>query len=132
MGSIFKCGPSKRPNLVFRLATMAGENFCLRWNEFEANLRTVFRDLHSHLDFADVTLACKGHQVKIVDGRFLKQISSGKSTQSGSLRQFPIFPGGSQRQPSSPSPALPTECQADRLACSVGLYVPWGGAGCAR
>ena len=43
---------------------MAGENFCLRWNEFESNLGTVFKDLRTHSDFSDVTLACKGHQVR--------------------------------------------------------------------
>jgi len=50
--------------LLKRLAPMAGENFCLRWNEFEANLGKVFNDLRTHPDFSDVTLACKGHQVK--------------------------------------------------------------------
>ena len=54
---------SKRRDPVFRLAPMAGENFCLRWNEFEANLGKVFNDLRTHPDFSDVTLACKGHQV---------------------------------------------------------------------
>ena len=121
---------SKRPNPVFRPAPMAGENFCLRWNEFEANLGGVFRDLRTHLDFSDVTLACKGHQVRIVEDPSSQIFSSGEGAQSGPLCLFPIFPGGSQSKPSSPSPALSTECQADRLAGSIGLYVPWGGAGC--
>ena len=54
-------------NRVFRPAVMAGDKFCLRWNEFEANLGGIFRDLRNHPDFSDITLACKGHQVKSKD-----------------------------------------------------------------
>ena len=122
--------PRKRPTPVSRLAPMAGENFCLRWNEFEANLGAVFRDLRTHLDFSDVTLACKGHQVIRVEVPCSKIFSPGEGAQSGSFCLFSIFPGGSQRKPSSPSPALPTECQAGRLAGSIGLHVPWGGTDC--
>jgi len=34
------------------------ENFCLRWNDFEANVSGAFRDLRAESDFFDVTLGC--------------------------------------------------------------------------
>jgi len=36
----------------------ASEKFCLRWNDFESNVSTAFRDLREEKDFFDVTLAC--------------------------------------------------------------------------
>jgi len=35
------------------------EKFCLRWNDFENNISTAFRELKDDQDFFDVTLACK-------------------------------------------------------------------------
>ena len=35
------------------------ENFCLRWNDFQKNVITAFRDLKEDSDFTDVTLACE-------------------------------------------------------------------------
>ena len=37
---------------------MAGEKFCLKWNEFEVNIGVAFRELREDKDFFDVTLAC--------------------------------------------------------------------------
>ena len=46
------------------VATMAAnEKFCLRWNDFESNVSTAFRDLREEKDFFDVTLACDDSQV---------------------------------------------------------------------
>ena len=36
----------------------AAENFCLRWNDFEANVSVAFRELRDEADFFDVNLAC--------------------------------------------------------------------------
>ncbi len=36
----------------------SSENFCLRWNDFEANVSGSFRELRAEADFFDVTLAC--------------------------------------------------------------------------
>jgi len=36
----------------------SSEKFCLRWNDFESNVSTAFRDLREEKDFFDVTLAC--------------------------------------------------------------------------
>jgi len=44
----------------------AGEQFCLRWNDFEANISRAFQDLREEKDFFDVTLACDDEkQIKV-------------------------------------------------------------------
>ena len=42
----------------------SSENFCLKWNEFESNVSTAFKELRDDKDFFDVTLACEGKQVE--------------------------------------------------------------------
>jgi len=42
----------------------SAEKFCLRWNDFESNVSTAFRDLREEKDFFDVTLACDDSQVE--------------------------------------------------------------------
>jgi len=39
---------------------MSAEKFCLRWNDFESNLSSAFRDLRTDKDLFDVTLSCGG------------------------------------------------------------------------
>jgi len=41
----------------------SAEKFCLRWNDFEANISVAFRELREEKDFFDVTLACEDSQV---------------------------------------------------------------------
>ena len=41
-----------------------GEKFCLKWNEFESNVSTAFRELREDKDFFDVTLACDDEQIE--------------------------------------------------------------------
>jgi len=36
----------------------SSEKFCLRWNDFEANVSSAFREIRDEKDFFDVTLAC--------------------------------------------------------------------------
>jgi len=36
----------------------SSEKFCLRWNDFESNVSSAFRDIREEKDFFDVTLAC--------------------------------------------------------------------------
>jgi len=43
---------------------MGSEKFCLRWNDFENNISTAFRELRDDKDFFDVTLACNGDQIQ--------------------------------------------------------------------
>ena len=43
---------------------MSSEKFCLRWNDFETNISSAFRDLRGDKDFFDVTLACDDNQLK--------------------------------------------------------------------
>ena len=42
----------------------SSEKFCLRWNDFESNVSTAFRDIREEKDFFDVTLACDDSQVE--------------------------------------------------------------------
>ena len=45
-------------------STMAAEKFCLKWNEFEANIGVAFKELRNDKDFFDVTLACEDEQLQ--------------------------------------------------------------------
>ena len=49
-------------NLIDKMGTT--ENFCLRWNDFESNLSSAFRELRDDADFFDVTLATDEDEVK--------------------------------------------------------------------
>ena len=40
------------------------EKFCLRWNDFETNISSAFRELREDKDFFDVTLACEDDQIQ--------------------------------------------------------------------
>jgi len=40
------------------------EKFCLRWNDFETNISTAFRELRDEHDFFDVTLVCNDDQIQ--------------------------------------------------------------------
>ena len=43
---------------------MSSEKFCLKWNDFESNITTAFRELREEEDFFDVTLACEDNQIQ--------------------------------------------------------------------
>ena len=43
---------------------MSSEKFCLRWNDFESNISSAFRELREDKDFFDVTLACDDEQIQ--------------------------------------------------------------------
>ena len=43
---------------------MESDKFCLKWNDFESNISTAFRDLREDKDFFDVTLACDEEQIE--------------------------------------------------------------------
>lgn len=40
------------------------QQFCLRWNNYQTNLTSVFDQLLQNESFVDVTLACDGHSIK--------------------------------------------------------------------
>ena len=45
--------------------TSTMEKFCLKWNDFETNIREYFIDLRENQNHFDVTLACEGgHQIQ--------------------------------------------------------------------
>jgi len=43
---------------------MTNEKFCLRWNDFETNISSAFKELRDDKDFFDVTLACDDEQIQ--------------------------------------------------------------------
>lgn len=57
-------------NLLFPGA-MSGQHYCLRWNNYQSNMTSVFHQLLQNEAFVDVTLACndlslKAHKVKLL------------------------------------------------------------------
>ena len=46
------------------LLKMNNEKFCLRWNDFENNISSAFRELRDDKDFFDVTLACEDEEIQ--------------------------------------------------------------------
>ena len=42
---------------------MTQEKFCLRWNDFESNISSAFRELRSESDLLDVTIACEDENI---------------------------------------------------------------------
>ena len=44
-------------NISGDTAKMASEKFCLRWNDFESNISSAFREIRDDKEFFDVTLA---------------------------------------------------------------------------
>ena len=38
---------------------MSVEKFCLKWNDFQENIASSYKDLREDLDFSDVTLICE-------------------------------------------------------------------------
>ena len=43
---------------------MTQEKFCLRWNDFETNISSAFRDLRNDNDLFDVTIACEDDNIQ--------------------------------------------------------------------
>jgi len=50
--------------IVLKCQINMAEKFCLRWNDFESNINTAFRELREDKDFFDVTLACDDDQIQ--------------------------------------------------------------------
>merc|ERR1719449_338252 len=43
---------------------MTSEKFCLRWNDFERNISSAFKDIREEKEFFDVTIACEDEQLQ--------------------------------------------------------------------
>merc|ERR1712096_345822 len=43
---------------------MNSEKFCLRWNDFQANISEAFNEIRDEKDFFDVTLSCGSRQIQ--------------------------------------------------------------------
>jgi len=55
-------GITKQEVLVGRMGSNG--KFCLRWNDFESNINSAFKELRDEKDFFDVTLACDDEQIQ--------------------------------------------------------------------
>lgn len=57
--------------VIFVAGNMDGQQYCLRWNNYQSNMTSVFHQLLQTEAFVDVTLACndlslKAHKVSIL------------------------------------------------------------------
>lgn len=50
--------------LCFYSGGMAGQHYCLRWNNYQSNMTSVFHQLLQTEAFVDVTLACNEASLK--------------------------------------------------------------------
>lgn len=46
------------------MAVIEDQQFCLRWNNFQANFTSQFETLRDDEDFTDVTIACEGQKLQ--------------------------------------------------------------------
>ncbi|KAK9752440.1 BTB/POZ domain [Popillia japonica] len=46
------------------MSTTDDQQFCLRWNNFQANITSQFETLRDDEDFTDVTIACEGQRLQ--------------------------------------------------------------------
>merc|ERR1712025_177888 len=59
-----KISSSDIAEFLHSILKMGAEKFCLRWNDFETNVSSAFRELRDDKDFFDVTLACDNDQIQ--------------------------------------------------------------------
>ncbi|KAL3275266.1 hypothetical protein HHI36_020035 [Cryptolaemus montrouzieri] len=67
---------------------MSDQHYCLRWNNYQSNMTSVFHQLLRNEDFVDVTLACNDLSLKAHKSHemeFKKVVGSKKRRQSGIL-----------------------------------------------
>ena len=43
---------------------VSGENFLLRWNKFQTNIKMTYQGVRETGDYSDITLACEDGVVK--------------------------------------------------------------------
>ena len=46
------------------ICKMSSEKFCLRWNDFERNISSAFKDIRDDKEFFDITIACDDEQLQ--------------------------------------------------------------------
>ena len=51
-------------NSFVSLKMVSNDNYCLRLNEFEGNVKLSWKELETDKDFCDVTQACEDKQIK--------------------------------------------------------------------
>ena len=57
-----------RPQCLYRIVKMSRsestDKFCLKWNDFDTNLRHAFQQFREEKDFFDVSLVCEDEQIE--------------------------------------------------------------------
>ena len=46
------------------MSVMSGQQFCLKWNNYQSNMSEVFQNMLLNENLVDVTLACEGANLK--------------------------------------------------------------------
>lgn len=46
------------------MSVMSGQQFCLKWNNYQSNMSEVFQNMLQNENLVDVTLACEGANLK--------------------------------------------------------------------
>lgn len=65
--TVLFCLPVKKWSLTWSFCCsggMAGQHYCLRWNNYQSNMTSVFHQLLQTEAFVDVTLACNEASLK--------------------------------------------------------------------
>lgn len=62
--SVRSCNHSLTNNVISFQMKMGSQQFCLRWNNHQTNMLSVFDKLLSKEAFVDVTIACEGSSIK--------------------------------------------------------------------
>ena len=50
--------------LVFQITMAASQKFCLKWNNFQNSVTSVFDNLRQDEELVDITLCCEGKKIK--------------------------------------------------------------------
>lgn len=61
---------------LFCYSIMAGQHYCLRWNNYQSNMTSVFHQLLRNEAFVDVTLACNDSSLKAHKVHYLNAAST--------------------------------------------------------
>ena len=49
----------------YLMSVMSGQQFCLKWNNYQSNMSEVFQSMLISESLVDCTLACEGENLKV-------------------------------------------------------------------
>ena len=62
--STYFCRPQCLSRIVKMSRSESTDKFCLKWNDFDTNLRHAFQQFREEKDFFDVSLVCEDEQIE--------------------------------------------------------------------